>query len=184
MPGTIELRSERLLLRRMRLDDAPALHRLFGTDEAMWRYSGWNPFATVGMADQSVRGALAAYADPHFYAWIAEHEGMIVGNASAYDYQAEPKSAELGISIARSFWHQGFAGEALLRMVTYLMDEEGLASVAAWCAEDNIASRKALEHAGLTLRSTDAGGLEVDGHRYDKQNFLLTAAEWQARPIH
>lgn len=150
----------------------------------MWRYSGWNPFATEELATESLREALAAYEDPHFYAWIAEHDGAVVGTVSAYDYQSESKSAELGISVAHSFWHQGFAGEALLRMVAYLMDEERLASVSAWCAEDNVASRKALEHAGLTLRSTDPGGLEVDGHLYNRQNFLLTAAEWQAMPIH
>ncbi|GEM_PF-6689466 len=69
-------------------------------------------------------------------------------------------------------------------MVAYPMDEERLASVSAWCAEDNVASRKALEHAGLTLRSTDPDRLEVEGHLYNRQNFLLTAAEWQTRRIH
>ena len=42
MSGTIELTTERLLLRRYRLDDARILYEEFGCDPQMYAYSGWN----------------------------------------------------------------------------------------------------------------------------------------------
>ena len=53
--GVTELRTERLTLRRYRLEDADSLYRYFGTDPVMYRYSGWNPYATLEMAEGAVR---------------------------------------------------------------------------------------------------------------------------------
>ncbi len=53
--GTTELKTERLTLRRYRPDDAEALYRYLGTDPAMYQYSGWNPYATLEMAQETVR---------------------------------------------------------------------------------------------------------------------------------
>ena len=56
--GTVELRTERMILRRYHPEDAPELYKEFGTDTEMYRYSGWNPYATPEMAQDTVRGIL------------------------------------------------------------------------------------------------------------------------------
>ena len=62
----------------------------------------------------------------------------------------------------------GYAAEALRAVLEYLTVQEGIARVIAWCASDNIASKRTLEKAGMRLSGIVAGGLEVDGQRYDK----------------
>ena len=54
----IDLKTERLILRPFRPEDAPAAHQLFGTDEDMYRYSGWNPYSTVEAAESFIRMTL------------------------------------------------------------------------------------------------------------------------------
>lgn len=54
MQGTIELHTRRLLLRRLRPDDAPVLYEHFGRDERMREFTGWNPYATEAMAEAAV----------------------------------------------------------------------------------------------------------------------------------
>lgn len=44
--GTIEIKTDRLLLRRHVEEDAVPLNRNFGLDPEMVKYSGWNPYAT------------------------------------------------------------------------------------------------------------------------------------------
>lgn len=60
VPGTKELRTSRLLLRRHVMEDAAPLHEGFGTDPAMFEYSGWNPYATLEMAESTVADAIAS----------------------------------------------------------------------------------------------------------------------------
>ena len=43
-----------------------------------------------------------------------------------------------------------------------------IACVTAWCAAENISSRKVLEKSGMQLVNTEKGGLTVDGRVYDK----------------
>ena len=44
MSGTIELKTDRLLLRKHHSEDAAVLFDIFGTDPQMFEYSGWNPY--------------------------------------------------------------------------------------------------------------------------------------------
>ena len=172
MPGTAELKTARLLLRRHVMEDALPLHEDFGRDEDMFAYSGWNPYATPEMAEQTVARFLASYDDPHTYAWAIEHEGRLVGTIGAYDYDAEAGTIEVGMSIAKPFWGQGFATEALPSVLRYLAECEGIARVTAWCAADNVGSRRALEKAGMVLESTSEGGLKVGDATYDRLDFV------------
>jgi len=95
----------------------------------------------------------------------------MIGTIGAYDFDPETDSIEVGCSIERKSWGNGFAGEALDAVLDYLTQQEGIRIVKAWCASDNIGSRKIMEKAGMSLASTESGALEIDGHRYDKLNY-------------
>ena len=168
MSGTISLQTPRLLLRRHVPEDAGILYRNFGTDAAMFRYSGWNPYATPEQARETVQQFIDSYADPRFYGWAIEYEGRMIGTIGAYDYDQEKSQIEVGFSIERASWGKGYAAEALRAVLEYLTSQEGIARVTAWCASGNIASSRTMEKAGMRLSIIDADGLEVDGQRYDK----------------
>ena len=85
--GTVELRTENLILRRYRPEDAKELYRRFGTDPEMVQYSGWNPYATPEMAQETVRRFIDSYADEHAYSWVMDVDGIVVGTIGAYDYE-------------------------------------------------------------------------------------------------
>ena len=68
--GTVKLWTDRMILRRYRPEDAEALYRYLGTDPAMNKYSGWNPYATLEMAQETVHGFIDSYGDEHSYSWV------------------------------------------------------------------------------------------------------------------
>ena len=77
--GTAELWTERMTLRRYCPEDAEPLYRRLGSDPEMYRYSGWNPYATPEMARETVDRFIAGYQDEHTYSWVAyltENEGI------------------------------------------------------------------------------------------------------------
>ena len=171
MAGTITLETPRLFLRRYVTEDAWILYQNFGLDESMCRYSGWNPYGTIEQARETVQRFIDSYADSNFYGWVIEHEGNMIGTIGAYDFNPEKNQIEVGFSIERASWGNGFAAEALQAVLEYLTLREGIAHVTAWCASDNTASSRTMEKAGMCLSRVEADGLDIDGRRYDKLNY-------------
>ena len=175
--GTIQLTTDRLILRRHILEDAELLHQNFGLDPEMFRYSGWNPYVTKEAAEEMVQRFIDQYEDNHFYGWAIVHAGRLIGTIGAYDFDPETESIEIGCSIERHSWSKGFAGEALQTVITYLTEQEGIRCIKAWCAKDNIGSGRIMEKAGMKQVSIEKDALEIDGKKYDKLNYAFCIAK-------
>ena len=173
--GTVELWTEHLILRRYRPEDAEVLYRSFGTDPEMVQYSGWNPYATLEMAQETVRKMIESYADAHSYSWVMDVDDVIVGTIGAYDYAQD--EIEVGFSVEKGWQGRGFATEALRKVLAYLTENEGISCVTAWCAAENKGSHRVLEKAGMKLVRTEKDGLAVREKTYDKLIFEYHAGE-------
>ena len=167
--GTVELWTERMILRRYRPEDADSLYQYFGTDPAMYAYSGWNPYATLEMAQETVRGFIASYDDEHVYSWIMDIDDAIVGTIGAYDYKDD--QIEVGFSVVKDWQGRGLATAALKKVLEYLTGNEGISCVTAWCADENIGSQKVLEKAGMKFLCTEKNALTVGDRVYDKLTY-------------
>ena len=180
--GTAELWTEQLILRRYRPEDAEDLHKYLGTDPEMSKYSGWNPYATPEMAAEAVQRFIDGYGDDfgrasHTYSWVLDVDDVIVGTVGAYGYTEDPKEdgvesyIEVGLSIVQGWWGRGFATEALACVLHHLTENEGIDRVIAWCASENIGSKKAMEKAGMRCIAEEPGGLVVGDKKYDKLTY-------------
>ena len=167
--GTAELCTERMVLRRYCPEDADVLYRKFGSDPAMSRYSGWNPYETLDMARETVRRFIDSYDDERSYSWVMDVDDVLIGTIGAYDYKND--RIEVGFSVDGSWQGRGLATEALRKVLEYLTENEGISCVTAWCASENIGSERVLEKAGMKLVQTEQGGLAVGDKVYDKMTF-------------
>ena len=86
---------------------------------------------------------------------------------------------EVGFSVDRGWQGRGFATEALRKVLAYLTENEGIPCVTAWCAAENIGSRRVLEKAGMELVHIDKDGLAVGDKTYDKLTFVYKAEHQQ-----
>lgn len=182
--GTAELWTENLVLRRYKPEDAEQLYEYFGTDPDMYKYSGWNPYASLEMAKDTVQKFIDSYdKDDMFdyehaagsdsesdrditYSWVMDVDDVVVGTIGAYDYDAG--RIEVGYSVSKGWQGRGFATEALKEVLKYLTENEGISIVTAWCADENIGSVKVLERSGMKCVRTEKGGLTVGDKTYDK----------------
>lgn len=163
MTGTNKFSTKRLFMRRYRMDDARVLFEKFGCDPQMYEYSGWNPYATYEMAKETIQKFINSYDNSDFYGWAIEFQGNLIGTIGAYDYDSEKNQIEIGISIERSLWGNGFAAESLTGLLQYLTEHEGIEVITAWCASENTGSMKAMQKAGMTQIAIEKGALEVEG---------------------
>ena len=169
--GTAEMWTERLSLRRYRPEDAVPLYQYLGTDPEMYKYSGWNPYATPEMAQETVRRFIDSYDDEHVYSWVMDFDDVVIGTIGAYDY--EDDQIEVGFSVVQRWQGRGYATEALTRVLEYLTENEGISCVTAWCAEENIGSKRVLEKSGMQLVNTEKNGLTVGEKTYDKLIYMF-----------
>ena len=118
------------------------------------------------------RVALATIAIPHPYpdgaaeAWISTHadafqalqeitfavtlceEGVLVGAISLFDIHMRHARAEVGYWTGVEHWNRGYCTEAFSRIISYAY-ELGITKVIARCSEQNAASARVMEKAGL-----------------------------------
>ena len=132
----------------------------------MSKYSGWNPYATLETARETVRSFIDSYEDEHAYSWVMDIEDVLVGTIGAYD--CKDNEIEVGFSVVRGWQGRGIATEALKKVLEYLTVNEGMSCVTAWCASENIGSRRVLEKSGMKLVRTDRSGITVGDKVYDK----------------
>ena len=168
------MKTERLCLRQYKTTDARDLFLHFGKNPNMYTYSGWNPYATKEMAQNTIRHFIDNYEDNRFYGWAIEFNQKLIGTVGAYDYTPVSNSIEVGISIKEEFWGNGFATEALACVLHYLTNDEKIKSVTAWCASENIGSIKAMKKAGMKRVGVEKEALQVDGIICDKLLFCFS----------
>ncbi|MBQ6622310.1 MAG: GNAT family N-acetyltransferase [Mogibacterium sp.] len=169
--GTVRLETDRLVLRRHVPEDAQVMFELFGSDERMCEFTGWNPYATALQAQETVQRFIASYEEAYFFGWTVEKDGQFIGTVGAYDYDPDENSIEAGISIARDHWGQGFASEALAGVLRYLTEERGISVVKAWCADRNIGSKRVMENCGMLQVGRAQDAIESGGRTYDRLDY-------------
>ena len=131
----------------------------------MYQYSGWNPYETLAMAQESVGKFIDSYDDRHSYSWVMDVDDVVVGTIGAYDYR--DNRIEVGFSVVKGWQGRGFATEALKKVLEYLTENEGIPLVTAWCASENVGSQRVLEKAGMQYVRTEKNSLTVGVKTYD-----------------
>lgn len=179
MDGTIKLTTKRLILRKETMADAELLYNALGCDPQITQYTGWNPYATRASASEKVAEDIRSYEKPGCYAWIIQHGEEVVGTVGAYDYDPDASSIEIGYSIFRASWGNGFASEAVSEAVRYLFENERINRVHAWCHSENAASSKVLERAGLRQEGLLKQAIRnSDGSLSDQKLYGAIYKEW------
>ncbi len=104
------LRTERLLLRRARAEDAPAMHAIMSDPTAM-RYWSSLPHADLGETRAWIASTIAAVATGRSDDFLAERDGVVIGKAGLWN------GNELGFLFAPSAWGKGYAREAVMAVI-------------------------------------------------------------------
>ncbi len=142
------LRTERLLLRLPRLDDAEAIFHAYAADAEVTRFLAWRRSQKVAETAQYVRDCIDAWRAGSRFPWIITRaaDGRVIG---AIELRPVAHAAEVGYVLARAEWGKGYATEALKAVLDAALAMPGVHRVWAACAVDNLASARVMEKAGM-----------------------------------
>ena len=94
---------------------------------------------------------------------------------------AAPGEVELGYRLRKSAWGKGYATEGSRALICKGFTEFGVQRVVAEAMAVNLASRRVMEKAGLTLVRTvrQPWPYPIEGQELGDVEYALTKADWQ-----
>jgi RimJ/RimL family protein N-acetyltransferase len=152
------LETERLILRRFTAEDLDPLIGLDGDPEVMRYLTGGTPTPPAVIAGRTLPRFLRSY-DPFpgfgYWAAVEKATGAFLGWFSFRPREgAGVEEVELGYRLRRAAWGQGYATEGSRALIRKGFTELGVERVVATTFAANLASRRVMEKAGLTLVRT------------------------------
>lgn len=85
---------------------------------------------------------------------VRTEDGAVLGACGLYPARldgVETDEIELGYRFGRTFWGQGYGGEAAAAVMRWGVEERGVTSLVSDIQEPNIASRKIVERLGFSI---------------------------------
>ncbi|HEV7203722.1 MAG TPA: GNAT family N-acetyltransferase [Jatrophihabitans sp.] len=152
-----ELRTERLLLRHWRDDDAATFAGLNADPDVMRHFPAPLTRAESDAFAARIRDGLATDA---FGLWAVEVPGVapFIGYVGLVEQRFEAPftpAVEVGWRLAADYWGRGYAPEAARAALGHGFDTVGLDEIVSMTTVANSASRRVMEKVGLTR---DLGG--------------------------
>ena len=160
MSAVPRVETERLLLREWRDEDTDPWAELCADDEVM-RSLGREGALSLGDAWRDMAVMAGHWALKGFGHWILELRatGELVGRAGLYHPPDWP-GLEVGWTVARPHWGNGYAGEAGRSAMDWARDELGADRVISLIADDNHRSQRVAEKLGMRVE----GRASLRGH--------------------
>jgi aminoglycoside 6'-N-acetyltransferase len=174
------LTTPRLILRRLRDSDAEAF-ATYRSDPAVARYQSWDTPFPIGAARAFVREQ--ATADPAWPGWFQyaielRSDGVLAGDVGV-NLHENRMQAEIGFALAAAHQGQGYATEAVRRVLTQLFTAAGLVRVSAECDARNDRSARLLERLGFRREGLRIRNTWTKGEWTDDLLFGLLAEDWR-----
>lgn len=159
------LETERLLFRRLVMDDLDALYKLYSDPEVRQYY----PEGVLNYEEtkEELEWFLNGHPKhPELGLWATVHKpsGKFIGRSGLLPWTIEGRhEVEIAYLLDKEFWGQGLASEGALAIRDYALKKLGLPRLVCLIDPKNIASQKVAEKIGMTLEKQVDG---IDGDNY------------------
>ena len=177
------LLTPRLMLRRLQLTDTGAMFA-YRSDPLVARYQGWE-VPSREKIQAFIQEQLNLEMDTPgtwFQVGITlRASGDLLGDCGLHFPQHDPRQAEVGITLARTYQGKGYASEALAAVLRYIFMTLGKHRVTASVDPRNKPSLVLMEHLGFRQEAHFRQSLWFKGEWADDIIFGLLESEWKAR---
>ncbi len=154
----VYLETERVVLRRFTEADASLLVELDSDPEVMRYLTGGPPIPAEVIENDILPAYFGYYERGDRYGYWAAIEKSTGDFLGWFHFRpgegAGPDEAELGYRLRRAAWGKGYGTEVSRTLIQKGFTELGVRRVVASTYEHNIASRRVMEKAGMTLVRT------------------------------
>jgi RimJ/RimL family protein N-acetyltransferase len=184
-PGSVDdvfeaLKTDRLLIRPFRPEDALGLHRR-RNDPRVAEYQTWTLPYPMDKAEEVVGEVVGVDGPTVDEWWMAIIEDGVTGEVHgdlALHLTWNGRTAEVGYTLDSGSWGRGYATEAVDALVGYLFETLGVTRVSGMLHPENRASAMVLERTGFLFEGHTRLSFWVGDEVSDDHIYGMTRADW------
>ena len=168
------LESERLILRKLILTDAPQLFELRTGEETM-KFIDKDKIASVQVAQDMIQNMDFQIQNHAAVMWGISLPGSaaIIGTIGFWRIVKDHHRAEIGYMLKPEYWNKGYVSEAMNTVINYGFQKMKLHTIEANINPHNLASRRVLEKQGFQQEGFYRENYYFNGKYLDTAVFSL-----------
>lgn len=171
--GTIRLETERLVLRRLKIEDANEVFKNWTSDDEVSKYMRWTTHKDIEETRSWLQEEEKNYKNNDYYTWGIELKeiGELIGSISAL--YREDDRYEIGYGIGRKYWRKGYTTESLKKVMDYLINDVGIKRFKCSHAKLNPVSGIVMQKVGFKYVKDDYFESFDKTKKYDSKVYYL-----------
>jgi [ribosomal protein S5]-alanine N-acetyltransferase len=168
------LQTERLILREIVADDAPAIFRIRG-DYQVTQYNIGTAYDRLDQAEDLIAAMAKCYQEATELRWgiTLKDDDTVIGMCGFNYWIRRDARASVGYDLARIHWGQGIMTEAIKAVIAFGFDHMGLNRIEADADGRNPASARVLKKVGFRQEGYQEEQFYEDGTFNDLVLFSL-----------
>lgn len=151
--GTKTIETERLILRKFRIDDIESYHNNWSIDEETHKYDWHFNLKTIDDTKKYIENTIERYKYDNYYNWVIElkdtHE--VIGHVGVNIIMKVHGYIEIGYSLSSKYFRQGIMTEALKEVINFFINEVEVRIIEGKCISENEASINLMKKVGMNL---------------------------------
>ena len=183
--GTEKLETERLILRKFRMEDYLAMYNNWTCEDIVTKFLTWPTHSNPEVTKSVLTDWINNYSKKDYYNWAIElkSEKTIIGNISVVNYREETMSAILGYCIGSKWWGNGIMPESASAVLKYLFEEVGFNRIAADHDKNNPKSGRVMQKIGMKYEGTLRKAGFCNQGIIDEVWYSILKDEWKQRKV-
>ncbi|MBQ6621479.1 MAG: GNAT family N-acetyltransferase [Mogibacterium sp.] len=176
--GTIEIKTDRLVLRPFREEDIDSFYKNYGSDPVVHKYVSFVPCRTEEETAEFVRSLTAHYDEESFYAWAMVEDGVVFGYVGLVNVDETADAAELRFSFGSKWWWKGYSTESTKAIRDLAFETIGIHRLYSSHHVENVSSGSTLLKIGMEPEGVLRGGYKnEDGTYADMKQYSVLAED-------
>jgi len=174
-PFNVTLSTERLVLRKLKMDDAQDMFEYTGNAEVT-KFLSWKEHKSIEQTKLFIKNTLTEYDGVKSYPYSIELKSTqkFIGVLRAYDIDFGNKHCEISYILNPAFQGQGFMVEAINAFISHSFNELGFIRIQAKCMVNNESSEKLMKRVGMEFEGVLKSNWIYKGKILDAKLFAIT----------
>lgn len=175
-----QLKTDRLILREMTLDDVEFYFRHFNNEKIVEGSCFPGPGSLEAARAELERYCITPFKENRGIRWGLVRKGCdeLIGTCGYYDWNKTARRAEIGYDLAPSYWGHGIMAEALRAVLKYGFEKMELNRIQAIIDSKNVRSMKLVNRLGFKKEGVLRQRSYFNGQFRDDVIFSLLKKEW------
>jgi len=180
MKNSIEIKTNRLLLRPVSLENADAIFK-YRSDSITNKFQGWIP-KTINDVYEFIKHRVASEIDVvgtwfQFTINLLENNKLI-GDVGIHFFDFDKQQVEIGFTLDKNQHGKGYATECVTAMINFLIEKLNKRRIIASIDPGNVNSIKLVERLGFRKEAHFKESIFANGQWHDDLVYAILKNEW------